>query len=81
MENSFFRTMVEEKGIIFNSFEVEVNGMVHMMDVEQIIELIESAPDHETKEIKDKFSQIDFYNGDLMDFIKFLAKSFIKTNY
>lgn len=73
--------MAEEKGILLDSFQVEVDGLVHMMNVEQIIQLIEYAPEHEQKHIKDTFSKIDFHNGDIMDYIKFLAKAFIKMNF
>jgi uncharacterized protein (DUF169 family) len=73
--------MAEEKGILLNSFEVEVDGIVHMMNVDQIVQLIENAPHHEQKHIKDTFSKIDFANGDLMHYIKFLATAFIKMNY
>ena len=79
--NSFFRTMVEEKGILNNEFEVTHNGMTHFMNVEIVIELIESAPKHEQSKIKDTFSMIDFKNGDLMHYIKFLDEAFVKTNY
>lgn len=79
--NSFFRTMVEEKGILNNEFEVTHNGMTHFMNVEIVIELIESAPKHEQRKIKDTFSMIDFKNGDLMHYIKFLAEAFVKMNY
>lgn len=79
--NSFFRTMVEEKGILNNEFEVTHNGMTHFMNVEIVIELIESAPTHEQRKIKDTFSMIDFKNGDLMHYIKFLAEAFVKMNY
>lgn len=78
---SFVRTMVEEKGILENQFQVQVDGFVHFMAVENVIELIEHAPSHEQKEIKRTFSMIDFKNGDLMHYIEFLAKAFIKTNY
>lgn len=79
--NSFFRRMADEKGILVNSFEIEVDGVLHMMNVEQIIQLIEQAPEHEQKKIKDIFSKIDFMNGDLMHFIKHLAKGFVKNNF
>lgn len=78
---SFYRRMAEEKGIITQSFEIEVDGLKHIMSVDQIIQLIEVAPEHEKKHIKSTFSKIDFHNGDLMHYIKFLAEAFIKMNY
>lgn len=78
---SFYRRMAEEKGIITQSFEIEVDGLKHIMNVDQIIQLIEVAPEHEQRHIKNTFLQIDFHNGDLMHYIKFLAEAFIKMNY
>lgn len=78
---SFYRRMAEEKGILLDSFQIEVDGITHIMNVEQIVQLIERAPEHEQKQIKDTFSKIDFYNGDIMDYIKFLATAFVKMNY
>lgn len=78
---SFYRRMAEEKGIITKSFEVEVDGLKHILNVDQVIQLIEVAPPNEQKHIKDMFSKIDFHNGDLMHYIKFLAKAFIKIHF
>lgn len=78
---SFYRRMAEEKGILLDPLEVEVDGLVHIMNVDQVIQLIEHAPDHERKHIKNMFSKIDFMNGDLKHYIKFLATAFIKLNY
>lgn len=73
--------MAEEKGIITESFQVEVDSVLHIMNVSQVIHLIETAPTHEKKHIKDTFSKIDYHNGDLMHYIKFLAKAYIKTQF
>lgn len=78
---SFYRRMVEEKGINEIEFSIQVDGFVHFMGVENVIELIENAPAHEQKKIKNTFSKIDFLNGDLLHYIKFLAEAYIKTNY
>lgn len=81
MAQSFFRLMAEEKGIIDQQFSVTVDGMTHFMEVSQIIDLLEQAPGSEQATAKKTFSIIDFKNGDLMHYIKFLAEAFIKTNY
>lgn len=78
---SFYRRMVEEKGMINEGFRVVVDGVTHYMSVEFVIELIENASTDEQRKIKSTFSSIDFYNGDLMHYIKFLAKAFIKTHF
>jgi len=75
LNQSFFRTMADEKGILNNQIEVTDDyGFKHYMTAEVVIEAIENAPASEQKAIKDIFSKIDFMNGDLMHFIEHLAK-------
>lgn len=78
---SYFRTMIEEKGLLDNKIKVEVKGVTHFMEVIQIIQLIENTSNGEQKTIKDTFCKIDFQNGDLMHYITFLARAFILNNY
>lgn len=78
---SFYRTMVEEKGLIHQEFSIENGKDVHIFDVESVITLIENAPAEEQEVIKNTFSQIDFKNGDLLDYIKYLARSYVLTHY
>ena len=78
---SFFRTMADEKGILNKQIEVmDDYGFTHYMTVEVVIEAIENAPASEQKAIKDIFSKIDFMNGDLMHFIEHLAKGLVNNN-
>ena len=80
LNQSFFRTMAEEKGILNNRIEViDDFGFKHYMTVEVVIEAIENAPLHEQRAIKDLFSRIDFMGGDLMHFIEHLAKGLVNN--
>lgn len=73
--------MVEEKGLLQKEIQIEHEGIVHYMTVENVIEAIEVAPSHEKRIIKDTFSRIDFANGDLMHYIKHLAKGLVVNNF
>lgn len=78
----FYRTMVEEKDLIDEQIVVTHNGNVHIVDVEFLIELIESLAEDEQKlNIKNTFCLIDFKNGNLMNYLEFLAKAYVETNF
>ena len=78
---SFFRRMAEEKGLMNEEITVTFQGVTHFMTTENVIDLIEQAPKHEQDHIKKTFSQIDYLNGDLSHYIRFLGEAFIKFNY
>lgn len=80
-KKSFFRKMAEEKGILDEEIIVEHNGKRFIFDANTIIRMIESSSPSEQKKIKDTFSLIDFNNGDLLHYIRFLAEAFVKHNY
>jgi hypothetical protein len=82
MVKSFFKRMVEEKGLLDEELFIwDDNGNLHIMEVERLIALIEVAPEQEKSEIKKKFSTIDFNNGNLRHYLIFLSKAYIQTNF
>jgi hypothetical protein len=81
MPKSFFKGMVEEKGLLNKEIRVEYNDVLHIMNTTNILELIELSSAEDKQEIKNNFSKIDFHNGDLMHYLKFLALSYIKTHF
>lgn len=82
MENkSFFRRMIEEKELLDEVIAIEHDGYQHIVEVEYLLELIESASEKDREQIKNAFSLIDFRNGNLMHYLKFLAGSYISTNF
>ena len=80
LNQSFFRTMAEEKGILNNRIEVmDDYGFKHYMTVEVVIEAIENAPLEIQQMIKKVFSIIDATDGDLFDFIEHMAKGLVNN--
>lgn len=75
----FIATMLEEKNLMDETVEVEVEGLTHYMPVEVIVEFIEQMTNGDTRQsIKRRMSAIDFRNGDMMNFLEYLAKGFIE---
>lgn len=72
--------MIEEKGIMNDAIEVEVGGMKHFMEVENVVEMIQQASENEIQQIKGILSRIDFQNGNIKHFLEHLAKGFIVNN-
>lgn len=78
---SFFRRMLEEKELMDVHFVINYKGQNHYMNTGVVLELIESSTEEEQSAVKDVFSKIDFKNGDLMHFIKYLGNAYIVSNY
>lgn len=81
MVKSFFRTMIEEKNLMGEILTIEHNGFIHIMEVPVLLSLIEKTSEEEKVKIKKDFSIIDFRNGNLMNYLKFLAAAYISNNY
>lgn len=77
--DQWFETFLDEKNLPYVSWEIEdSSGMAHMIDSDFVIEQIKTAPPGEQAQIKDMIVKIDFQNGDVNDFFRHLAESFIK---
>ena len=71
----WIKTFLEEKEIDLETI-IEAEGPewgTNYIPVGSLVELMISAPPHERKAIKTKIVEIDFYNGDVLDFFKHLA--------
>jgi hypothetical protein len=77
----YFELFFEEKEIGWESWEIEHNGETHFIDTDFVIELIKGAPAREQEQIANTLRKIDFANGNVNHFLKFLAEAYIKTNY
>lgn len=78
---SFFKRMVEEKGLLEESVTIQHEGFTHIMEVAVLIDLIESTSEEEKEKITKAFSLIDFRNGDLLHYLRFLAAAYLTHNY
>jgi len=72
----YIYTLLEEKNIdLDTAFTVIGESGDNFMTVGVIVEHILIAPKSEQKNIKNMLVRIDFNNGDILDFIKHLAKA------
>lgn len=78
---NWFNTFLEEKGLLYKLYQIEVDGNTHFIDSELIIDLIKKAPYQEQSQIKNVIVMIDFKNGDVHHFFEHLATGYIKSNY
>lgn len=73
------KRMLEEKGLINEVMELEVEGLTHYMPVEVVVEFIADLPNPMQEQIKKKLTMIDFMNGDVLDFVKHLGMGIIQS--
>ncbi len=75
--NQWLDTFVSEKGLDTDHiFEVEGKEWgTNLIPLDALLEAIKGASDNEKAAIKDMIVKIDFYNGDVMDYFKHLAKA------
>lgn len=75
----WLNTFIEEKGIeteLSIQFDDE-NGNFHIMPVKIILDAIKSTTKEEQAQIKNTIVQIDFKNGNVLDYFKHLAKALV----
>lgn len=79
--NEWFRRFLEEKGLAnYTLYEIEVEGTMHFMPNEIVYNVIENLSPQHQEEVKKKIVYIDFKNGDVTDFFKYLAKGIIQES-
>lgn len=76
--NEWLNTFIEEKGIdLEESFEIEVAGVENFFTYEVVIEHILIASPTEQSKIKNMLVEIDFENGDIKHYLRFLGKCLV----
>lgn len=79
--NKWIDTFIEEKGIDLQKvIEIKTEKNTHYFEIGNIVENIKATTLEEQSTIKDTIAKIDFYNGDILDYFKFLAK-ILANNY
>jgi hypothetical protein len=68
--------MIQEKGIDKEA-ELEIEGNIGIT-VEMVLGFIYKMPAELQKKVARKFIEIDFNNGDIMNFIKYLGEGMAK---
>ena len=75
----YFKDYFNESDKIDSSFEVtDSKGNTHIFDREMVLQEILSLPNSNQKQIRDRFVIIDFKNGDINHFIKYILKGLVK---
>ena len=69
-------TMIEEKGIDLDQ-DLNIDGQINLT-TRNVLELVYNSPRNIQAKIIKTFVQIDFQNGNIMHFIKYLAKGMAK---
>ena len=72
---TYFERLVEEKGISGYMLKVEGNSGINLIPVEVLIDYIMASPICEQKAIKNMLVKIDFLNGNIVNYLKHLAKA------
>lgn len=67
--NTFF----DEKDFEIRTYEVEANGMAHIITTDVVIEAIKRTQGAEREGVVSILRQLDFRNGDFHHFFKHLA--------
>tara|TARA_R100001460_G_scaffold33840_2_gene66065 strand:- start:345 stop:647 length:303 start_codon:yes stop_codon:yes gene_type:complete len=76
--NKWIDTFVEEKDLDINfTFEIEKNEELHLIELSNVISYIKGVDLKTKNKIKSTFVKIDFLNGDVYDFFKYLAKGIV----
>jgi hypothetical protein len=78
---SFFRIMLEEKGLDNEIIDVEHKDNIHKIEMDVLIDLMESVNKQDQKKIEETMRFIDFKNGDMMHYMKHLATGYVVTHY
>ena len=76
----YFRTLLNEKGINLDNV-LEVEGPeygTNFIPVECVVEWMENADRGVQVKMRNTLTKIDFMNGDIMDFITYVAKFIAK---
>jgi hypothetical protein len=75
----YLKTFFEEKEIPFQIFTIHDNhNNVHFIDTNIVIESILSTSPAEQSQIANVLRKIDFKNGSVSHFLKFLAHGMVK---
>lgn len=71
----YLKSFFEEKRLPYDFWEIEdENGVIHFIDSEFVIEALIHDRTEQQRKAADIIREIDFYNGDVMHFLKYCAE-------
>lgn len=74
----YIETLLEEKNISSETSLLENEGNIGLT-IDMLIDFIYSMPHNIIAQIESTFGKIDFQNGDVMNYITFLAKGMVQS--
>lgn len=77
----WLETFIEEKGFENELFEVEYGMNKHFIEMGVLVNFLSQIPRNQQESVKTTLVKIDFMNGDVMHFLRHLAKGYIETQY
>ena len=78
--NKWLDTFIEEKGIdISETFKSSKKGISMDFSYENVLVNIKSTSENEQEAIKEMLIKIDFYNGDIKEYLRHLSKALIPS--
>ena len=78
MKTTYLITLLTEKNISLETPLLEREGNIGLT-IDMLIEFIYSTPRNIIKKIENTFRVIDYKNGDVMDYVEFLAKGMLQS--
>jgi len=75
----YLEILLEEKNISSETNLLENEGNLGLT-IQMLIDFIYSMPANIRKQVENTFRKIDFMNGDVMNYINFLAKGMVKSS-
>lgn len=74
----YIETLLEEKNISLDTSLLEHEGNIGLT-VKALVDFIYSMPKNIIRQVENTFRKIDFLNGDVMNYVNFLAKGMIQS--
>ena len=74
---NYLETLIEEKGLDLHATIIEVEGEewgLNIIELGAVVDYIMASGPANQAKVKDTLVKIDFHNGSVMHFFKFLAK-------
>jgi len=75
-KGSYFNVFFNEKGLASKDYKVkDSQGVMHFIPAEVVLESLAQTRGGEKAQAEDILRKIDFHNGDVHDFLQYLAKA------
>lgn len=74
----YIETLLEEKNISLDTSILENEGNIGLT-INALVNFIYSMPKNIINQVENTFRKIDFLNGDVMNYVNFLAKGMIQS--